>query len=142
MSHCVPIAFLRAQCARCYGNDVATGLLDFRLTRHEKIDDDVDRVAVVNRKLTVQLKAPQTFPLFIAVIYQEGDQAGVLSVSKCFCVQPEINVEGANMRHVLIVQQQPGNGAADDGELPFEATPSIWPISMRTDFTARVVRSS
>ena len=38
-------------------------------------------------------------------------------------------------------QQQPRNRAADDGEPALEAA-RIWPISISTDLTAAVVRSS
>jgi hypothetical protein len=68
-------------------------------------------------ELTGQLKAPKTFSLFVAVSYQEDDWCGVLSIAEYFHLRAAIDFGGAGMRHVLIVHQQSGNGAARDGEL-------------------------
>lgn len=41
----------------------------------------------------------------------------VFAIAEGVGVEAEIDIEGPDMRHVRVVQQQPGDGAANDGEL-------------------------
>ncbi len=56
---------------------------------------------------------------------KRADQGRVLAVAERFRVQTDVHVERADMRHVLVGQQQPRNRAADDGELALEATEDL-----------------
>ena len=64
-----------------------------------------------------QLKAPQRLPLAVTLPQERLNELRILAIAQCLRIQGEIHVQGADMRHVRMVEQQPGNGAADDGEL-------------------------
>lgn len=66
------------------------------------------------------------------------------AVVDVICILPlvsPIDVQRTYMAHFVVVQKQPGNGAADNDELVTEAAENL-AISIKTDFTAAVVRSS
>jgi hypothetical protein len=71
------------------------------------------------------LEAPKSLALGIAMALKRADQGCVLAVAERFGVQADIHVERADMRHVLVGQQQPGNRATDDGELALEAAKDL-----------------
>ena len=94
---------------------------DFRVTRHQEIDHDVDRFSTISRgNLANQLEAPKPLALGVSMALKRADQGCVLAVAERFRVQADVHVERADMRHVLVGQQQPRNRAADDGELALE----------------------
>ncbi len=72
-----------------------------------------------------ELKAAQFLPLFIAMTTQRVDERGVLAVAQCFGIQADIDVERADVRHLLVAEQQPGNGPTHDGELALEGTKNL-----------------
>ena len=99
---------------------------DICVARHQKIDHYVNRFpAILHTNLANQLEAPQSLTLGVAVALESADQGGVLALAKRFGIQSHIHIEGADMRHVFVGQQQPGNRPADDGELAFEAAKNL-----------------
>lgn len=81
-------------------------LHDLGIPRHQEIDDDVDRRAVVHgRHLPHQLKAPERPALFVAMLSQCIDQRRILAVAQCLGIQSEIDVHGADMRHIVGLPQ-------------------------------------
>ena len=80
---------------------------------------------VPGRDSAHELKAPQIFPLKVAVFLQGFDKPNVFTVSQGGRIEAEIDVSSTDMGHVGFAQQQPGNGAADDRKLAFEATEDL-----------------
>src|ERR1700693_4861165 len=92
------------------------------MARHQEINNDVDRGTIIRRgNLADKLEASKLFSLLIAMPSQSIDEHGIFTVAKCLGIKTKINVEGAYMRHIFIVQQQPRDGAANHGELSSEA---------------------
>ena len=72
-----------------------------------------------------ELEAPQIFPLKVAVFLESFDEPGVFAVVQGGRVEAEVHVCGADVRHLGFAQQQPGNRAADDRKLAFEAAEDL-----------------
>ena len=53
------------------------------------------------------------------------DEPGVFTVAQGGRVEAEVHVCGADVLHLGFAQQQPGNGAADDRKLAFEAAEDL-----------------
>ena len=86
--------------------------------RPEEIDDDVDiGTAVAGGHGAFQLKASQRLALTVALPQERVDELRILAIAERVRIQGEIHVQGTDMRHVRLVEQQPGNGAADHREL-------------------------
>jgi hypothetical protein len=77
------------------------------------------------RHLTHQLKSPEFPPLLVAVAHQGLDKRRIFAVAQGFRVEAEIDIDRADMGHVLIPQQQPRHRAADHGELALKAAEDL-----------------
>ena len=90
--------------------------------RHEEVDDDVDVGAVIlGGHRANELEGPQAVPLMVAMFLKGIDKSDVLAVAQRGRVKVEVDISRADMRHVSVAQQQPGNGAADNRKLALEA---------------------
>ncbi len=64
-----------------------------------------------------------SFALSIALLPERFDQGRVFAVAQRFRAQ--INVERADMRHSVIVEEQPRDGAANDNEFAAIASQNL-----------------
>ena len=93
-------------------------LRDGDVLRSEEVDDDVDiGTAVAGGHGAYELKAPQTLPLSVALLQERFDELRIFAIAQRLRVQGKIDIQSADVRHVRLVEQQPGDGAADDGKL-------------------------
>ena len=99
---------------------------DLGVAWHQEIDDDIYVGPVVpSGDDAHELKAPQIVPLMVVVFLEGFDKLNVFAVAQCGRIEAEVDVSGADMEHVGVAQQQPGNGAADDRKFAFEATEDL-----------------
>jgi hypothetical protein len=104
------------------GNQRRTILHDVDFARHQEVHDDIDgRSAIVCGNGTHELEAPEPCALFIATLHQGFDKRRVFTVAQRFRIEAYINIHRTNVRHLLIVEQQPWHGTADNGKFPPEA---------------------
>ena len=61
----------------------------------------------------------------VAVFLEGFDEPGVFTVAQGGRIETQVHVCGADMLHLGFAQQQPGNGAADDRKLAFEAAEDL-----------------
>jgi hypothetical protein len=89
-------------------------LNDLGMARHQEIDDHVDRRATVRcRHLTHELEAPKLRALVIAMFHQRIDERRVFTVPERLRVEPKIDIDRANMRHVLVAAIDGRPGASE-----------------------------
>ena len=99
---------------------------DRDVARHQEIDDDIDIGSfVASGHGAHKLKAAQMLPLVVALLQKRLDKLHVLAIPQGFRIQTQIHVQGSDMRHVGLAQQQPGNGATDHGELALVASEDL-----------------
>ena len=99
---------------------------DHGVPGHQEVDDDVDRrPAVARPNRAGELESAQVGPLPIALTLEQLDKPRVLAVAEGFGMQRQIDIGGADVRHFGLAQEQPGDGAADDGELALEAAEDL-----------------
>ncbi len=71
------------------------------------------------------MEAATVFALLVAGAHQRLDQQGIFAIAQGFCVKAEVDVEGAHVGRVRVVEQQPRHSAADDGELALVAAEDL-----------------
>ena len=99
---------------------------DVRVARHQEVDDDIDLRSVVPRGHgSHELEAPEVASLAVAVFAERVDKIHVFAVAQGGGIETEVYVGGADVRHVGFGEQQPGHGAADDGEFASEAAQDL-----------------
>jgi hypothetical protein len=93
------------------------------MARHQEVNDDINqRAAVLRVDLTHELKLLELGALAVSVLHQAFDKILVfVLVLKGVRVERDVDIERANMGHVLVFEKKPRNGAADDSELAFVA---------------------
>jgi hypothetical protein len=72
-----------------------------------------------------QLESPEFLALCIPLAQQRFDQVRVLTIAQRFGIQTQVHIQGADVGHVFIAQQQPWHGAAYDGKTSLEASKDL-----------------
>ena len=99
---------------------------DLGVARPKEIDDDVDFGPVIaGGDGAHELEAPQIVPLTVALLLKGFDKTNVLTAAQGSWIEVEVHVCGSDVPHLGFAQQKPGNGAADDRKLAFEAAEDL-----------------
>lgn len=109
-----------------------TVLDDVHLARHEKIDGDVDRWATIGTGIERTSARSLNRPSFVTVFHSGFNARHRPAL-------PHRDWDRADLRHFLVLGQEPRNGAADHSALARCRDPCA--ISINTRLTAAVVRS-
>ena len=116
---------------------------DLRVPGHREINDNVDVGPTVPCGYGAhQPNASKVVPLLVAILLEGFDRSYVLAIAQLRRIENKVHVSGSDMGHVGFAEQQPGYHAADDPEFAVEAGENLTAISIGTDLTVLVVRSS
>ena len=75
--------------------------------------------------LANELESPQFSSLFVPITHQCFNQRRVLAITESLCVQAQIDIEGSNVLHIVVRQQEPRHRATDHCKLAFEGTKDL-----------------
>ena len=99
---------------------------NLRVARHQEVDHDVGVGPVVSRGYGAnELEAAEIVALSVAMSQEGFDKSNVFVVGEGGRVENEVHIDCADMGHVSLIEEQPGDGAADNRELASEAAEDL-----------------
>jgi hypothetical protein len=101
-------------------------LIDDRIPRHQKVNDDVDRTSpVARRNAANQLEFSKILALLAVMLHEGSGEKSVLAIAECLGIETKIHIESPDMRHLMIVQKKPRYGPSNNREFALKTSENL-----------------